>query len=141
MFDRGAVDRESCVPRIRKYSQIQSLKVFEAYDNANDGNAATILKYVCLTKILNDTPNEVAAIMASKAGLKHAGPDLEALNAITNAVKAKSLEDFEKAVEVHAAYLKNDDLINHNLTDLYEKMFENNLVKINGLARTSVQTQ
>jgi 26S proteasome regulatory subunit N6 len=110
------------------YSYFQ--EAFEAYDNANDGNAVTILKYMCLTKILNDTPNEVAAIMASKAGLKHAGPDLEALNAIANAVKAKSLEDFEKAVEVHAAYLKNDDLINHNLTDLYEKMFENNLVKI-----------
>jgi 26S proteasome regulatory subunit N6 len=110
------------------YSYFQ--EAFEAYDNASDSNAVTILKYMCLAKILNDTPKEVAAIMASKAGLKHAGPDLEALNAIANAVKAKSLEDFEKAVKVHSACLKNDDLINHNLTDLYEKMFENNLVKI-----------
>jgi 26S proteasome regulatory subunit N6 len=105
-------------------------EAYDAYDGAKDPRAVTVLKYMSLAKVLNDMPKEVHSLMSSKMGLKHAGVELEALGAIAKAVSARSLEDFEEAVDTHKEQLKTDDLIKHHLDSLYEKMFESNLVKI-----------
>ena len=105
-------------------------EAYDAYDSQKDGRAVAVLKYMCLAKVLNDTPKEVFALLNSKIGLKHTGPGLEALNAIAVAVKDRSLKGFEAAVKAHAQELKTDDLISHHLDKLYERMFENNLIKI-----------
>ncbi len=105
-------------------------EAYDAYESQKDGRAVTVLKYMCLAKVLNDTPKEVFTLLNSKIGLKHSGPGLEALHAIAVAVRDRSLEGFEAAVAAHAPELKTDDLISHHLDKLYERMFENNLIKI-----------
>lgn len=105
-------------------------EAYDAYDSCKDARAVVVLKYMSLAKVLNDMPKEVASLMSSKMGLKHAGVELEAMMAISKAVSARSLEDFEEAVKVHKDQLETDDLIKHHLASLYEKMFESNLVKI-----------
>ena len=39
--------------------------------------------------------------MVGKYGLKHSGPDIEAMAAIANAAKIRSLELFQRAVRIH----------------------------------------
>ncbi len=105
-------------------------EAYDAYDGQKDSRAVVVMKYMCLAKVLNDTPKEVFSLLNSKMGLKHSGPGLEALHAIAKAVKERSLEGFETAVKAHEQELKTDDLISHHLDKLYERMFENNLIKI-----------
>jgi len=111
------------------YSYFQ--EAYDAYDNANSNESATrVLKYMVLSKVLGGFAQEGIGIFTSKAGLKHSGVGLEAMSAVARAVKARSLEDFQAAVTTHTAQLKTDDLIAHHLTSLYERMFEDNLLKI-----------
>lgn len=106
------------------------LEAFEAYDPVNDPRAVKCLKYMILAKVLSNQLQEVPALLSGKFALKHTGPDLEAMAAITRAAKSRSLEDFKAAVAAHEARLKTDNLISHHLDVLYESMFEANLLKI-----------
>lgn len=106
------------------------LEAFDAYDQSNDKRAVLCLKYMILAKVLNETPGEVPAILSGKFGVKHAGPDIEAMAEIAKAARVRSLEDFKKTVKERDAYLTKDDLISHHLDLLYDKMLEANLLKI-----------
>jgi 26S proteasome regulatory subunit N6 len=107
------------------------LESFEAYDQSNDPRALIILKYMVLAKVLQGSASEVPSVLSSKLGMKHAGTeDMIAMSAIATAAKARSLEDFQTAVDKYAAWLRNDDLISHQLDDLYQQMMESNLLKI-----------
>eukprot|EP00605_Chrysophyceae_sp_TOSAG23-4_P002527 GSChrysophyteH1.ASY1.ANO1.2792.1 assembled CDS len=105
-------------------------EAFDAYDGTLDSAAVRVLKYMVLSKTLSEKPGEAEALFTSKAGLKHSGAALEAMHAVSNAVRARSLEDFESAVNAHSEHLRTDDLISHHLTSLYDRMFEANLLKI-----------
>lgn len=118
-----------CVSRLKCLLPMRP-QAFDAYDQANHSSAIACLKYMVLCKVLNDTPGEVSALMASKFGMKHAGADLDAMAAVARAAKARSLEEFQAAVEKYGAYLKGDDLIAHHLDLLYARMLEGNLLKI-----------
>jgi 26S proteasome regulatory subunit N6 len=73
-------------------------QAFDAFDQASHPSAIACLKYMVLCKILNEAAGEVGSLLASKAGMKHAGVDLEAMSAIAKAAKIRSLEDFQTAV-------------------------------------------
>eukprot|EP00602_Paraphysomonas_sp_CaronLab_P012908 CAMPEP_0185040226 /NCGR_PEP_ID=MMETSP1103-20130426/38029_1 /TAXON_ID=36769 /ORGANISM="Paraphysomonas bandaiensis, Strain Caron Lab Isolate" /LENGTH=473 /DNA_ID=CAMNT_0027579435 /DNA_START=20 /DNA_END=1441 /DNA_ORIENTATION=- len=109
------------------------LEAFEAYDSCKDPRAVHSLKYMCLCKILGGHPSEVPTILSGKHGLKYSGSnnaDLEAMTAVADAAKKRSLEDFEETVVKYSALLKSDDLISHHLDLLYDQMLESNLLKI-----------
>jgi 26S proteasome regulatory subunit N6 len=69
-------------------------------------------------------------MQGSKFGMKHSGADIEAMAAIARAAKARSLEQFQDAVNGFSSYLRSDDLISHHLDVLYDNMLEANLLKI-----------
>lgn len=117
------------------------LEAFEAYDtvkinklistvNTAGLSAMTCLKYMILCKVLSDTADEVPSLLSSKNGMKHSGVELEAMAAIATAAKTRSLEGFKAAVAKYEKYLTTDDLIRHHLDLLYDKMLQNNLLKI-----------
>jgi len=110
------------------YSYFQ--EAYDSYDGALNESAVRVLMYMVLSKTLAGTSDEAEAIFTSRAGLKHSGKGLEAMHAIAKAVKARSLEQFESAVNAHSAILHSHDLISHHLNELYDKMFETNLLKI-----------
>lgn len=62
--------------------------------------------------------------------MKHVCVELEAMKAVAVAARAKSLDAFKAAIELHSSTLTGDELISHHMDKLYESMFESNLLKI-----------
>ena len=52
------------------------------------------------------------------------------MKAVAIAARAKSLDAFKSAIELHSTVLTSDELISHHMDRLYENMFESNLLKI-----------
>jgi len=83
-----------------------------------------------LCKIMMNSPEEVAATIAGKSGTKHAGPGLEAMSAVAEAHKQRSLHDFERALAAHAAELDGDKVIKRHLASLYDMLLQENICRI-----------
>lgn len=105
-------------------------EAFENFDTASSAKAVDCLKYMLLSKIMMNSPEEVSAIVNGKAGLKHQGAGLEAMRAVATAHQKRSLEDFEAAMAQHAEQLKEDPIISHHLGSLYDMLLQENIVRV-----------
>lgn len=47
-----------------------------------------------------DAPDEISTILTHKTAMKYSGSDLEAMRAIANAAKKRSLADFNEVLNV-----------------------------------------
>ncbi|EEC17902.1 26S proteasome subunit S9, putative [Ixodes scapularis] len=59
--------------------------------------ALIALKYMLLSKIMLNLPEEVQSLVVGKLALRHAGPQLEAMKSVARASHRRSLADFEQA--------------------------------------------
>lgn len=104
---------------------------FEGYSTMKDtANAVRSLKYMLLSKIMNGQYEDVYSTINGKAGVKYAGIEIEAMRAITDAYKARSIQKFQTVYDDYAAQLANDALIATHLSELREKLLEQNLVRL-----------
>lgn len=103
-------------------------EAFEAYNSLDSPNAVDALKYMLLSKIMLNSPDDVSSIISGK--LKYAGRKLEAMRAVAVAHKNRSLKDFETALQTYSDELKNDVLIHSHLSELYDKLLEQNLSRL-----------
>lgn len=107
------------------------LEAFEAYSTHNDSRAVKCLQYMCLAKILGDNPQEVPSLLAGKQGVKYSQhPAVQAMREVAKAAKDRSLKAFQSTVAKYAVELRTDDLTNHHLDVLYDKMMQGNLLRI-----------
>lgn len=105
-------------------------EAFENFDTAGSAKAVDCLKYMLLSKIMMNSPEEVSAIMSGKAGLRHKGPGLEAMSAVAAAHQKRSLEDFEATTARHSDQLNQDSIISHHLGSLYDMLLQENIVRV-----------
>ena len=70
------------------------------------------------------------ATINGKAGVKYAGIEIEAMRAITDAYKARSIEKFQSVYREYAKQLADDQLIATHLQELQEKLLEQNLLRL-----------
>jgi 26S proteasome regulatory subunit N6 len=103
-------------------------EAFENYSSLDDPNAALALKYMLLCKIMINSPDDVNTIINAK--LKYAGSKMEAMRAIANAHKARSLRDFENALKTYKEELSDDPIVHSHLSELYDNLLEQNLCRI-----------
>ena len=105
-------------------------EAFEGRNSLNEPGAVAPLKYMLLCKVMMSQPEDVPALIGSKAGLKHAGVELEALRAIAQAYKDRSLVAFERVRAQYAAQVEADPFLSRHLTHLADVLLEQNLLRI-----------
>merc|ERR1719460_2273961 len=105
-------------------------EAFEQYDSVEDPMAIKALKYMLLSKVMLNLPDEVTNLVSGKLALRHSGPDMESMKAVALAAKARSLADFQKAVKAYKVQLEDDMIVAKHLTTLYSNMLEHNLCRI-----------
>jgi 26S proteasome regulatory subunit N6 len=105
-------------------------EAFEQLSALDDSRAVVVLKYMLLCKIMAGDVSDVAAIISSKGGLKHAGDDVDALRAVSKAYESRSLEAFQAALEAYKPQLADDPVVHTHLTALYDTLLEQNLMRL-----------
>jgi 26S proteasome regulatory subunit N6 len=103
---------------------------FEGFSSQDDPKAVLSLKYMLLCKIMTNNPEDVHAIIGGKLALRYAGKDIEAMRAVANAHKDRSLQDFEAAKNKFKIELTHDPIIHTHLSELYDTLLEQNLCRI-----------
>merc|ERR1719516_561506 len=105
-------------------------EAFEQFDSVEDPLATKALKYMLLSKIMLQLPDEVTSLMSGQLALRHAGRDMSALKAVAVAAKERSLAAFQEAVKEFKEELEGDSAVGHHLGTLYSNMLEQNLCRI-----------
>ncbi|XP_035208807.1 26S proteasome non-ATPase regulatory subunit 11-like isoform X2 [Stegodyphus dumicola] len=105
-------------------------EAFEGYDSIDNPKAIVALKYMLLSKIMLNLPEEVHSIIMGKLVLKYAGPEIDAMKAIAQASHKRSMADFQAALVKYQKELVDDPIIKAHLNTLYDTMLEQNLCRI-----------
>lgn len=105
-------------------------EAFEGFDSVECPKALTALKYMLLSKIMLNNPDDVQQIVSGKLALKHAGKDIDAMKSVAQASHKRSLADFQVAVKTYKHELEDDVIVRAHLGTLYDNMLEQNLCRI-----------
>lgn len=105
-------------------------EAFEGYDSIDDKLAIKGLKYMLMSKIMLNLPDEVLGIVSGKLALKYSGSDIDAMKAISLAAKERSLADFQTTLKRYRRELEEDAIVQKHLEKLYQTMLEQNLCRI-----------
>lgn len=112
---------------------------YESYENyesiagptTDDGTKAKLcLKYMLLTKIMAGGAEEASVLMSGKLALSYTDESLKSMVEIARAYQAASLRQFKEAIEKHKPELDRDPVIHRHLKQLYQKLLEDNLLKL-----------
>lgn len=83
-----------------------------------------------LGKVMTEAAEEVPGIVTGKHGVKYAGRHLEAMRAVAQAYKDRSLHAFEKVLVEYSGEIVGDKVVSRHLTYLVELLLEANLLRI-----------
>merc|ERR1712130_436716 len=107
-------------------------EAFEGFDGLKDQRAPKALKYMLLSKIMNDQPNDVKAVIAGKLALKYQSPQIGVMQQIAESYEERSLHKFESIIlsQKNAKVLMNDLVIKNKLNELKNKLLQQNLLRL-----------
>jgi 26S proteasome regulatory subunit N6 len=105
-------------------------EAFEGYDSTEHPEALRGLKYMLLSKIMLNVPEDVSSLLTGKLMLKYSGTQIEAMRAIAEAAKKRSLADFQMAFGKYADELQKDPVVKSHFQTLYDSMLEKNLCRL-----------
>nr|NVI77834.1 regulatory particle non-ATPase 6 [Cucujiformia] len=97
-------------------------EAFEGFDSVESPKALVALKYMLLSKIMLNNPEEVQQIVSGKLAIKYAGKDIDAMKAVAQASHKRSLADFQLAVKEFKHELEDDVIVRAHLGTLYDNM-------------------
>lgn len=105
-------------------------EAFEGFDSVESSKALTALKYMLLSKIMLNSPEDVQQIVSGKLAIKYAGRDIDAMKSVAQASHKRSLADFQIGVKEYKHELEDDVIVRAHLDTLYDNMLEQNLCRI-----------
>merc|ERR1712039_644406 len=117
--------------REKDYRTSFSYEAFEAFNaGENNSKAKTAMKYMLLSKIMQNRPGETNSIVSSKSGLKYAPAEIDAMAAIAKALEDRALKKFEEVRAQYKKQIDEDYVIAFHLDDLNETLLEQNILRI-----------
>lgn len=105
-------------------------EAFEGFDSVNSNRAVDALKYMLLSKIMLNCPDEIPGILTSKLALKYTSTHLDAMREVGLAAKHRSLGDFLAVRKKYASELSDDPVVSRHLNSFYDTLFGHNLLKL-----------
>jgi len=106
-------------------------EAFEGFNTIDHRTEATqSLKYMLLCKIMTNHAEDVFSIINGKSGVKYAGVDVEAMRAVAEAYKKRSIHDFENVFKQYSPQLAGDAIIMSHLDTLKSQLLEQNLMRL-----------
>lgn len=105
-------------------------EALDGYSSLDDPYAVNVVKYLLLVKIMLSLTDDLEQLMTNKTVLKYQGPDIDVMLAVARAHKNRSLQEFEKVLAEHKDRLSNDPFIRAHFSALYDKLLQENLVKV-----------
>lgn len=107
---------------------------YEAFEGNNTiqetALAGRCLKYMLLTKIMLNHPEDVYTIINGKGGIKYAGIDVEAMRAVADVYKKRDIHSLEAVLKQYHKQLSADSIVLAHLSDLKDALLEQNLVRL-----------
>jgi len=107
-------------------------EAFEALNTLEAPGAVARLKYMLLCMVMTgkSQAQELPATIASKAGLKYAGDEVDSIAAVAKAYTSRSLEAFQAALTTYSEQLTGDPIVHRHLQELYGTLMEENLARL-----------
>lgn len=105
-------------------------EAFEGFDSIDNPKAITGLKYMLLSKVMLNQPEDINSLISGKLALKYAGRQIESMKAIAVASEKRSLAEFQKTLVEFKDELIEDLFVRSHLDTLYDNLLEQNLSKI-----------
>ncbi|KAL3077744.1 hypothetical protein niasHT_035536 [Heterodera trifolii] len=106
-------------------------EAFQAFDSVNESALAQqALKYMLLSKVMLDQSDEVHSIMTGKTAQKYAKTETEAMHAIAEAAKKRSLAEFNEAFDKYKDVLGQDPVVKQHFGIIQDTMFEKELSRL-----------
>jgi 26S proteasome regulatory subunit N6 len=92
--------------------------------------ATAALASMLLCKVMTGDPADVPGLIAAKAGVRFAGPAVDALAAVATAAADRSLEGLAAARAAYPAHLDGDPFIGSHLARLADGLLQSNLLRL-----------
>jgi 26S proteasome regulatory subunit N6 len=105
-------------------------EAFEGRNSLGEASAVAPLRYMLLCKVMMEQPEDVPALIAGKAGLRHAGRGLEAMRAMAQAYRDRSLGALERALTEFADLVQGDAFLCRHVALLADRLLEQNLLRL-----------
>jgi 26S proteasome regulatory subunit N6 len=105
-------------------------EAFEGYDSIDNPKAISALKYMLLSKIMLNSPDDVQSIISGKLALRYAGEHIESMKCIATASHNRSLSEFQDTLGKYKNELTQDVIIQRHFNKLYDNLLEQNLCRI-----------
>ncbi|VDK37488.1 unnamed protein product [Taenia asiatica] len=105
-------------------------EAFESYDSIGSSKAVDALKYMCLAKIMVNSPEEVPVILSSKLTAGYNQKPIEAMRDVAKAASDRSLGAFLNLREEYKNELLGDPVISQHLNTFYDTLLGQNLTKL-----------
>jgi len=109
-------------------AQSYFLEALEAFSIQGDSRATLVVKYLCLSKVMLNQPEEVELVLRGK----HVGKwgeenGVKAVKEVSEAQKKGSLREFEEILTKYKHDLSQDPVVRTHLAALYDTLLERNL--------------
>jgi 26S proteasome regulatory subunit N6 len=96
-----------------------------------DSKSIKVLKYMILCKIMIGNIDDINSLLKQKScQLFINEKDIEAMKAVSKSYSNRSLKDLEDSLKYYNKELTLDPIIRSHLSDLYDSLFQKNLLKL-----------
>lgn len=107
------------------------IEALDAFSASKDPLGATTLKYMILCKIMIGAADDIDTLVGGKLGQNYSlGKEVEAMKAVGEAYKARSLKQFEAALQTYPTELTADIIVQTHFNSLYDSLLQQNIIRI-----------